>query len=53
VTRRFELPPVVVPAFITAPLRHRPQVELAALALALAALTAASGAGLIRSWSRR
>ena len=50
---RLELPPVVGPALITAPLRQRPQAELAALALALAALTAGSGAGLVRAWSRR
>jgi hypothetical protein len=46
------LPPVLVPAF-TAPLRERPPVELAALALALAALAAGSGARLVASWSRR
>ncbi len=51
---KLELPPVVVPAFVSAPLRYRPQfAELAALALALAALTAGSGAGLVRAWSRR
>ena len=50
---RLELPPVVVPAFVSTPLRPRSQAELAALALALAALTAGSGAGLVRAWSRR
>lgn len=48
-----ELPPVVVPAFIPSALGRRPQTGLAALALALAALTAGSGAGLVRAWSRR
>jgi hypothetical protein len=50
---RLELPPVLVPAFIPASLRPRPPAGLAALALALAALTAGSGAGLVRAWSRR
>ena len=40
---------MLVPAFIAAPLRRRPQAYLAALALALAALTAGSGAGLVRA----
>ncbi len=48
-----ELPPVIVPAFIPSTLGRRPQADLAALALALAALTAGSGAGLVRAWSRR
>ena len=48
-----ELPPVIVPAFIPSALGRRPQADLAALALALAALTAGSGAGLVRAWSRR
>ena len=50
---KLELPPVIVPAFIPSTLSRRPQVDLAALALALAALTAGSGAGLVRAWSRR
>jgi hypothetical protein len=50
---KLELPPIVVPAFVSTPLRPRSQAELAALALALAALTAGSGAGLVRAWSRR
>ena len=53
---KLELPPVVVPAFIPATLRRRPPpglAALAAIALALAALTAGSGAGLVRTWSRR
>ena len=50
---KLELPPVIVPAFIPSTLGRRPQVDLAALALALAALTAGSGAGLVRAWSRR
>jgi hypothetical protein len=48
-----ELPPVVVPAFVSTQLRPRSPAGLAALALALAALTAGSGAGLVRAWSRR
>ena len=50
------LPPVVVPSIVPvveAPLRHRPLTALAALALALAALTAGSGAGVVLAWSRR
>jgi hypothetical protein len=50
---KLELPPVVVPAFVSTQLRPRSQAGLAALALALAALTAGSGAGLVRAWSRR
>jgi len=53
---KLQLPPVVVPAFVSTPLRPRSQAGLAmlaALALALAALTAGSGAGLVRAWSRR
>ena len=50
---KLQLPPVVVPAFIPSALGRRPQADLAALALALAALTAGSGAGLVRVWSRR
>ena len=47
------LPPVLVPRFIEAPLTSDPPRALAALALALAALTALSGAGVVFSWSRR
>jgi hypothetical protein len=51
---KLELPPIVVPAFVAAPLAQRPKpAVLAALALGLAALTAGSGAGLVRAWSRR
>jgi hypothetical protein len=50
---KLELPPVVVPAFVSTPLRSRSEAGLAAVALALAALTAGSGAGLVRAWSRR
>jgi hypothetical protein len=53
VVRKLELPPVLVPRLISGPLSQRPPTALAALALALAALTAASGAGLVFSWSRR
>ena len=42
---KLELPPIVVPAFVSSPLRPRSEAELAALALALAALTAGSGPG--------
>jgi len=49
-----KLPPIaVMPALAIEPLRQRPPAALAALALALAALTAGSGAGLVFSWSRR
>jgi hypothetical protein len=47
------LPPVLVPRFVEAPLAGDPPRALAALALALAALTALSGAGVVFSWSRR
>ena len=47
------LPRVLVPRFIEAPLSSDPPRALAALALALAALTALSGAGVVFSWSRR
>jgi hypothetical protein len=47
------LPPVLVPRFIEAPLSSDPPRALAALALALAALTALLGAGVVFSWSRR
>lgn len=47
------LPPVLVPRFVEAPLGSDPPRALAALALALAALTALSGAGVVFSWSRR
>jgi hypothetical protein len=47
------LPRVLVPAFVEAPLSSDPPRALAALALALAALTALSGAGVVFSWSRR
>jgi len=50
---RFVLPPIVLPRVLAEPLRRQPPLELAALALGLAALTAASGAGLVASWSRR
>jgi hypothetical protein len=50
---KLELPPVVVPAFVSTELRPRSTAGLAALALALAALTAGSGAGLVRAWSKR
>ena len=50
---KLELPPVVVPAFVSSTLGRRSQAGLAALALALAALTAGSGAGLVRAWSKR
>ncbi len=50
---KLELPPIVVPAFVSSPLRPRSEAVLAALALALAALTAGSGAGLVRAWSKR
>ena len=47
------LPPVLVPRFVEAPLGSDPPRALAALALALAALTALSGAGVVFSWSKR
>jgi hypothetical protein len=46
------LPRVLVPRFIEARLSSGPPRALAALALALAALTALSGAGVVFSWSR-
>jgi hypothetical protein len=52
----FELPPIVLPRLLLEPLQGRSAASwagLAALALGAAALTAASGAGLVLSWSRR
>ena len=48
-----ELPRIVVPQIVPTPLERRASPLLAALALALAVLTAGSGAGLVRAWSRR
>jgi hypothetical protein len=49
----FDLPPILGPAFLDAPDSKRVSAVLAAVALLVAALTAGSGAGLVRSWSRR
>ncbi len=43
---KLELPPIVVPAFVSSPLRPRSEPVRGALALALAALPSGSGAGL-------
>jgi hypothetical protein len=53
---KFDVPAVVLPRILLEPLGGRPAgtlAALAALALAIAAATALSGAGLVVSWSKR